>query len=40
MIYHQPGCPNYRQVSPTNRVYFDSPAGAKHAGYRLARNCP
>lgn len=40
MIYHRPDCPSYHQVSPSNRVYFDSPADAERAGYRLARNCP
>lgn len=40
MIYHRPGCPNYHQVLPSNRVYFDSPADAERAGYRLAKNCP
>lgn len=40
MIYHRPDCPNYNQISPANRVYFDSPAEAERAGYRLARNCP
>lgn len=40
MIYHRPDCPNYHQVSPANRVYFNSPAEAERAGYRLARNCP
>jgi endonuclease YncB( thermonuclease family) len=40
MIYHRSDCPNYHQVSPANRVYFDSPAEAERAGYRLARNCP
>jgi endonuclease YncB( thermonuclease family) len=40
MIYHRPDCPSYHQVSPANRVYFDSPADAVRAGYRLARNCP
>lgn len=39
-IYHRPGCPNYSQVSPENRVEFASAAAAEAAGYRLARNCP
>lgn len=40
MIYHRPDCPNYHQVSPSNRVYFNTAAEAERAGYRLAKNCP
>jgi hypothetical protein len=40
MIYHRPGWLNYHQVSPSNRAYFNRPAEAERAGYRLARNCP
>jgi endonuclease YncB( thermonuclease family) len=30
-------CPNYSQVTPRNRVVFNS---AEEAGYRVAGNCP
>ncbi len=39
-IYHWPGCPNYNDVSPQNRVIFQSREEAERAGYRAARNCP
>ena len=39
-IYHWPGCPNYNDVSPQNRVSFSSREEAERAGYRAARNCP
>ena len=39
-IYHRPDCPNYSQVTPHNRVEFNSPAEAEAAGYRMAGNCP
>lgn len=39
MIYHWPGCPNYNDVAPWNRVYFKSREDAERAGYRAARNC-
>ena len=39
MIYHRPDCPNYHQVSPANRVYFDSREEAERVEYREARNC-
>jgi deoxyribonuclease I len=39
MIYHWPGCPNYDDIAPGNRVYFKSRAEAEAAGYRAARNC-
>jgi Metal binding domain of Ada len=38
-VYHLPWCPGYDAVAEQNRVYFDTPAEAKAAGYRLARNC-
>jgi hypothetical protein len=39
MIYHWPGCPNYNDIGPTNRVYFKTRTEAEAAGYRAARNC-
>jgi endonuclease YncB( thermonuclease family) len=39
MIYHWPGCPNYSQISPANRVLFPTREVAERAGYRAARNC-
>ena len=39
MIYHWPGCPNYDDIAPKNRVYFKTRAAAEAAGYRAARNC-
>ncbi|HZE72487.1 MAG TPA: thermonuclease family protein [Pyrinomonadaceae bacterium] len=40
MIYHWPGCPYYKDIAPSNRVYFKSPEEAEKAGFRPARNCP
>jgi methylphosphotriester-DNA--protein-cysteine methyltransferase len=37
--YHRPDCPGYSKVSDRNRVYFNSEAQAKKAGYKLAENC-
>jgi len=39
-IYHWPGCPNYDDIAPQNRVEFPSQSAAQAAGYRAARNCP
>lgn len=39
MIYHWPGCRNYDDIAPHNRVPFNSRADAEKAGYRAARNC-
>ncbi len=39
-IYHLPNCPNYKDISPQNRVAFKSREEAARAGYRMARNCP
>jgi endonuclease YncB( thermonuclease family) len=39
-IYHWPGCPNYSQIAPANRVTFASAEEAEAAGFRAARNCP
>lgn len=39
-VYHLPsGCPGYTQMSPANRVEFESEAEALAAGYRKAGNC-
>ena len=40
MIYHWPGCPNYDDIAPHNRVTFRTSEEAERAGYRAARNCP
>lgn len=39
MIYHWPGCPNYDDIAPHNRVPFETREEAEKAGYRAARNC-
>jgi endonuclease YncB( thermonuclease family) len=39
MIYHWPGCPNYDDIAPHNRVPFTTRHEAEQAGYRAARNC-
>ena len=39
MIYHWPGCPNYDDIAPHNRVPFATRQEAEQAGYRAARNC-
>lgn len=39
-IYHLATCPDYAKVSEKNRVYFQTEAEAKQAGYRKAGNCP
>jgi endonuclease YncB( thermonuclease family) len=38
-IYHAPGCRDYDRVAERNRVYFQTPAEAEAAGYRMAKNC-
>lgn len=40
LIYHLPKCPNYRDISPSNIVWFKTHDEARAAGYRMARNCP
>jgi endonuclease YncB( thermonuclease family) len=40
MIYHWPGCPNYDDIAPHNRVFFQTRVEAETIGYRAARNCP
>lgn len=39
-IYHLANCPNYKDVSERNSVYFKSEREASGSGYRKARNCP
>jgi S1/P1 nuclease/metal binding Ada-like protein len=39
-IYHLPGCPGFKAMSPANIVMFTSEAEARQAGYRKAKNCP
>jgi endonuclease YncB( thermonuclease family) len=39
-IYHWPGCPNYDDIAPHDRVPFQTREDAERAGYRAARNCP
>lgn len=38
-IYHVPGCRSYNDVAERNRVYFNTEAEARAAGYRKALNC-
>ncbi|MFW6210304.1 MAG: hypothetical protein ACOC4E_02310 [Patescibacteria group bacterium] len=38
--YHLPECPGVAQISPANRLEFDSIAAAEAAGYTPAANCP
>jgi micrococcal nuclease len=40
MVYHLPGSPPAAQVSPKNRVFFDSPEEAEKAGFRRSRSYP
>lgn len=37
--YHLPGCPNYRDVSDKNIVWFSSEQEAREAGFVRAGNC-
>ena len=39
-IFEWPGCPYYSDISPDNRVPFQSPQAAEASGYRPAHNCP
>jgi hypothetical protein len=36
MVYHLPGSPSAKRVSPKNRVLFNSPEEAEKAGFRKA----
>ncbi len=38
--YHFAWCPGAKQIKEANKVYFDSPAAARAAGYTPAANCP
>ncbi|HVQ39936.1 MAG TPA: thermonuclease family protein [Pyrinomonadaceae bacterium] len=38
-IYHWPGCPNYDDIAPNNRVIFKTRVEAERALYRAAKNC-
>jgi micrococcal nuclease len=38
-IYHRSDCPDYRKVSPRNRVEFKTEDDAVRAGFRKAGNC-
>lgn len=38
-IYHVPGCRNYNDIAERNRVYFNTEAEARAAGFRKAQNC-
>ncbi len=38
--YHLPSCPGAAQIKDENKVFFDSIALAKAAGYSPAANCP
>jgi hypothetical protein len=37
--YHLLSCPGAKQMSEKNKIYFDSEAKAKAAGYIRAKNC-
>lgn len=38
--YHLLTCPGAQQIKEENKLYFDSPALARAAGYTPASNCP
>jgi len=38
-IYHVPGCHDYDNIAPANRVLFKTESEATAAGYRKAKNC-
>lgn len=38
-LYHRPDCPDYRKVSPRNRVEFKTEDEAERAGFRRAGYC-
>lgn len=38
-IYHVPGCRDYNRVAERNRIYFNTEAEARAAGFRKAMNC-
>jgi len=37
--YHYPWCPGAETIAPHNRIWFESEAKARAAGYSPARNC-
>lgn len=39
-IYHRSDCAGAKIMSEANKIYFNSIAEAKNAGYRPAGNCP
>jgi phosphatidylserine/phosphatidylglycerophosphate/cardiolipin synthase-like enzyme len=39
MIYQWPGCRDYGQISPRNRLNFADASAAEAAGFRPAHNC-
>lgn len=39
-IYHLKACPNFKDVSERNSIYFSSEREATSKGFRKARNCP
>jgi len=38
--YHLPDCPEAKQISEKNKIWFDSPEEAEKASYKPAANCP
>lgn len=38
--YHFAWCPGAKQIKEANKIYFDTPAAARAAGYTPAANCP
>lgn len=38
--YHLPTCPGAKQIKAENKLFFESPAQARAAGYTPAANCP
>ena len=38
--YHLPDCPGAKQIKEENKIWFQSEADAKAAGYKPAGNCP
>lgn len=38
--YHLPTCPGAQQIKETNKIYFETAAAARAAGYTPAANCP
>ncbi len=38
-VYYYPWCAGVSKISPANKVWFESEAAAKKAGYAPAKNC-